>query len=132
MPESIELHDSELLAVTIADGSVRLRIHAYIHRFPERPGETGSGWTQEVDFVFASAVLEETLPELPCELSHGGITGAMSLNNLIPLPCDMEGELQFTAIDLRGNRLLIHAAAVSIERCGEPTFVEVTPASLYQ
>jgi hypothetical protein len=132
MREAIELHDSEVLSVAIAGDSLRLRIHAYIHRFPDRPGETGTGWSQQVELVFISAALVEYLPELPCELSHGGITAAVTLNNLIPLPCEIEGDLEFAALDFRGNQLLIHASGLSIERCGQPTFVEVTPANLYQ
>lgn len=130
--EVLELHDSELLAVDSYDGEIRVTLRAYIHRLPVRVGESGTGWTQVVELLFEHASLEQRILELPCELADGSITGALNEDNLIPLPCDVDGALQFTARNIEGQTLGIRSAALRIVRLGELTFVEVTPADLYR
>ena len=129
--EVLELHDSDLLAVSADASHVRVRLQAYIHRVPAHHGESGTGWTQLVELIFEQARVEETIAELPCQLTNGEITGALNADNLIALPCKVEGMLQFAVTDSRGRAVRIQAMELLILRLDDPTFVEVTPAELY-
>jgi hypothetical protein len=130
MREAIELHDSKVLSLDKTDNGICLTVDAYIHRAPEKRGERGTGWSQEVEFCFVGAHAVEFEANLPLWIMDGTISGSESLDNLIPLPCEINGDLQFEVHGAEG-RLLIRATQLRILRIGEPRFTEETPADFY-
>jgi hypothetical protein len=130
MREAIELHDSRLLSFTQTEDRVCLKLDAYIHRSPETPGGCGTGWSQEVEFHFDGVNAIEFATTLPLWIMDGAITGSISQDNLIPLPCEINGDLQFE-VDGYEGRLTIRATQLRIHRLGEPRFVEETSVDSY-
>jgi hypothetical protein len=50
---AIELHDSQVVAVESATGTIIVWLAAYVHRSDGRPGfDPGSGWSQRVALEF--------------------------------------------------------------------------------
>lgn len=130
MREAIELHDSRLLALDKTEAGICLKLDAYIHRAPKVRGERGTGWSQEVELHFDDVYATEIDAHLPLWIMDGSIAGPESYENLIPLPCEIDGDLQFE-VDGAEGRLLIRATQLRILRIGEPRFVEQTPADFY-
>jgi hypothetical protein len=99
---AIEIHDSELAAVAPTENGVIVRLApAYVHRSRARPGfDAGSVWSQPVELLFTSGVVEEQPPELPCTLDDGSISGGAEFRGMVPLPCVVETAVRFEARNL--------------------------------
>jgi hypothetical protein len=123
---AIEIHDSELAAVVPTDSGVIIRLApAYVHRSVARPGfDAGTGWTQPVEMLFASGVVEGKLPELPCTLDDGSISGGAEFCGTIPLPCVVETAVCFEARSLHGDLVVIRGVALEVKPVGEACYVE--------
>lgn len=130
MREAMELHDSTLVSVLDTGTGVSVTIDAYIHREPAQPEGPGTGWQQKVDFQFDNGVIEELSGDLPWTILEGGIAGVLSHDNLISLPCEIDGNVSFQAagnarvVRVRGTRLRIVPV-------GAARYIEETPAELY-
>lgn len=129
MNAAIEIHDSELAAVAVGEHGVIVRFaSAYVHRSAGRPGfDVGSGWLQPVEFEFASGVVEGRLPELPCTLDDGRISGGADLRGMIPLPCVVDCPVCFEARNIHGDLLVIRGVALEVRAIGEASYVEEFP-----
>lgn len=125
----IEIHDSELASVLPTESGVVVRLApAYVHRSVERPGiDAGSGWSQPVELLFASGVVEGQLPELPCTLDDGGISGGAEFRGMIPLPCVVESAVRFEARNLHGELVVIRGVGLKVNAVGEASYVEEFP-----
>ena len=129
MNAAIELHDSEVAAVVATpEGGVVVRLApAYVHRSAGRPGiDAGSGWLQAVELAFASAVIEGPLPELPCELDGGTLTGVES-RGMVPLPYATDAAVHFEAHTLTGGRISARGRGLTVRAAGEARYVEEFP-----
>jgi hypothetical protein len=125
---AVELHDSEVVAVTSAAAAVVVRLSAYVHRSDGRPGyDPGSGWSQPVELVFAGGVVEEQPAELPCTLDDGCVAGGAEFKGLIPLPASVGSAVLFEARGLYGELLAVRGAGLEVVAVGEGRFVESFP-----
>ena len=129
MNAAIEIHDSELTTISSTRDGVLIRLaQAYIHRSLARPGlDVGSVWTQSVEMLFASGVVEGHLPHLPCTLDDGTISGGAEFQNLIPLPCVVETAVRIEARSLHGELVVIRGTRLEVKAIGDASFVEEFP-----
>src|SRR5262249_10238538 len=127
---AVELHDSQVIAVEAAAGSVVVRLSAYVHRSDGRPGfDAGSCWSEPVVLVFAGGTLEELPPELPCTLDDGRISGDAEFAGLVPLPASIRSPVQFEALGLYGEQLLVRGAGFECFSTAEGKFIEAFPGA---
>jgi hypothetical protein len=131
MRESIELHDSKLLAVSKTATGVCVKLDAYIHRSPERPGGPGTGWQQVVELQIDSGVVEALSNDFPWTIMDGEIIGSAEFDYLIPLPCEIAGDLCFEASGCNERTIKVRGSALRIVRIGEARYIEETPAAFY-
>jgi hypothetical protein len=126
---AIEIHDSQLAAVVATENGMIVRFGpAYVHRSVGRPGfDAGSGWTQSVEMLFASGVVEGPLPPLPCTLDDGSIWGGAEFRGMIPLPCVVETAVRFEARSLHGDLVVIRGVGLEVKAVGEARYVEEFP-----
>ncbi len=131
MNTAIELHDSELSAITHDGSTVVLSFSpAYLHRSVGRPGyDAGVGWWQPATPTCGMPV--SFTPELPTSADYNGClrAGGVLHDNLVPVgvafevPCELELVAGSEPVVVRGNHLL------SVSLLGEPThFEDFTPA----
>jgi hypothetical protein len=128
---AIEIHDSELAAVVETPNGVIVRLApAYVHRSTVRPGiDAGSGWSQPVEMLFVSGVVEGPLPELPCTLDDGSVSGGAEFRGMIPLPCGVETAVRFEARSLHGELVVIRGVGLKVKAVGEASYVEEFPGA---
>ncbi len=127
MNEGIELHDSELAAVTCSDGeAVVLLSPAYIHRSVGTPCvDAGSGWLQQATLTISSASLSSTPTALPATISEGSLRIASAEHsNVIPANRTFAGAIEFFLVLSTGEAVAIRGQRISIQLHGESSFVE--------
>jgi hypothetical protein len=127
MNSAIELHDSEIRAITQVAGTVIVRFSpAYIHRSYARPGiDRGSGWIQDIDVVIPDAVVHAQFPEVPRTLDGGSLlVDGDYFENMIPLPLDRCGAVRLMALSLYGEPLIIVGTGAKAMPIGEARYVE--------
>jgi len=132
MNTAIELHDSRVIGITPSDSSVIVRFRpAYVHRSDGRPGfDPGSGWVQDCDLVVSEAVLESNFPVMPWVLDDGWLSFDDEVfENLMPLPLDVRGAVQFSARGLNGERQDILGTRATVSAVGEARYVELFPGT---
>jgi hypothetical protein len=125
--EGIELHDSELSAVTFNDGSVVVSLSpAYVHRWSGIPGsEAGSGWLQCATLTFAGTQPVGLSAKLPVGVSDGSLRiGNVVHDNLIPANGSFEAPVEFSIVLATAETLTIRGQRVTIQLHGEPSYVE--------
>jgi hypothetical protein len=125
---AIEFHDSTLDSIIAAErGGVILHFSsAYIHESQGEPGrDAGSGWVQEARIHVLGAAAAGELLELPCDLRDGKLQVNGELFQLLPIPFDRHGSIQF---DLEcmpmGSKIRITGAGLRLEMIGVATYVE--------
>ena len=127
MNRAIELHDSRVSSIGSDGDQITLLFEpAYIHESEGRPGiDGGTGWSQRCQLRFASASMEGTLPELPCDLmGRDLIIGAEVYGNLIPVPREILGAVSLRLRFYPGCETTISGASLALETLGTPRFVE--------
>jgi hypothetical protein len=129
MNAAIEMHDSKLAEVVSSPNGLIVRLDpAYVHRSALRPGfDGGSVWSQPVEIHFASGFIEGQLPELPCTLDDGSVSGGAEFRGMIPLPCVMATAVRFEARNLEGDLIVILGAGLEAKVVGEPIYIEEFP-----
>ena len=130
MREMIELHDSDLISVEANATGVCVMLAAYVHRSPEQPGGPGTGWRLEVELQFDNGVVEELSRDLKWILD-GAISGAVSHDNLIPLPCEVDGEVCLEVTGCNEHSVKVRGTRLRILPIGAARYVEETPAEFY-
>jgi hypothetical protein len=131
MREAIELHDSKLLSVSETASGVCITIDAYIHREPMQIGGPGTGWQQEVEFRFDNGVVLELSRDLPWTILDGGLFAAVRHDNLIPLPCEIDGDVRWEATGCNERCVKVRGTHLLIVPIGTARYVEETPAEFY-
>jgi hypothetical protein len=130
MNAAVELHDSDVVAVESGAAAVVVRLAAYVHRSEGRPGiDSGSGWTQPVELVFAGGIVEERPPGLPCTLDDGRVSGRVEFAGMVPLPASVSSAVRFEAQGLCGERLAVRGTELKVVAVGEAVFVESFPGT---
>lgn len=127
MNENIELHDSDLAAVSTRDGEIVVTLApAYIHRSAGLPGiEGGSGWLQPAALSFGEAVLVDLPAKLPATISEGVLRiGGAVHSNLIPGAGEFRDPIELALVLTTGETLTIEAHRLRIDLHGVASFVE--------
>jgi hypothetical protein len=125
---AVELHDSDVVAIEPAAGTVVVRLMAYVHRSDGRPGfDAGSGWSQLVELVFADGVVEERPAALPCTLDEGCVSGGAEFAGIVPLPASVSLAVRLEARGLYGERLAVRGTRLEVIAVAEGTFIESFP-----
>ena len=124
---AIEFHDSELLFARLEGRDLRLRVAAYVHVSEGEPGrDSGTGWTQDVDFILRDAHVELPAPER-LELSDGRLRNDdRLLEGMVPLPFEDVGAVRLELEGIGGN-FCATATSISVVGLGEARFVEDVP-----
>ena len=125
---AIEFHDSELLFVRREGPNLRVRVSAYVHVSDGEPGrDSGTGWTQDVDFILRDALVETAAPAGKLELADGRLRiDDRLLENLVPLPFEDVGAVKLE-LDGIGGKFCATATSLSLLEAGEARFVEDVP-----
>lgn len=119
LPYSIELHDSTLASVLVADGRAFVQLRpAYIHR-------DGKGWTQEADIVISDAQVDLGGASLPANLADGRVRSEFGpYHNLLELPMDVPGPVSI-ALELFSEEIIrVSGNGANVVLYGDATFVE--------
>ncbi len=131
MNQLIELHDSEVAAVTVENGSVRVLFsHAYIHRSEGEPGkDPGTGWSQKAELLIHNPADNVLSAAFPWMIIDGEIEiDGTVLDNTIPIPFVVEGifKMKLDVLDGEENFLNIEISGIGarLELMGEASFVE--------
>jgi hypothetical protein len=125
--EGIELHDSELVAVSFnGDEAVVSVSPAYIHRSTGRPGvDAGSGWSQRATITIGGASPVSSTVLLPATISDGSLRiGGTLHRNVIPASATFEGIIEFSIVLSTAEAFTIPGQRISIQLHDEPSFVE--------
>jgi len=128
----IEFHDSELTAVNETNHGVTVDLDAYVHRW-ESSGDSwhGTGWMQPVRILISGAAHERLAAVLPLGVSDGRLrVGAITHLNVVPLPFDALDAVGLWLQLVNADIVEIEGAGVTVEPCGEASFVEDLPADL--
>lgn len=126
MSNALELHDSRVSFVDIADGLATIGFsHAYIHRSKGKPGkDRGTGWSQEARLYLANAALLRPLPPLPGAIAEGYLeVGGVKLEP-IPLPFKRKVAARLHLVLADGRTLEIAGEKPVIELSDPPIFLE--------
>jgi hypothetical protein len=129
---SIELPGSEIDAVTLEGG--RLRVHfSRAHIVKTMTGsEERTRWWQSGDLVMEGATLAGELPAAPLVCAGGDVEdNVFTYRDMIPVPLDSRGragcDLRFEGSD---DRLRVSAESVRLEMAGVPKYIEhIRPAA---
>ncbi len=86
MTEAIELHDSDVAAVEIVEGAVRIEFSdAYIWA-------EDKGWGQQTLLILENGQVQETPSGFPAAISEGMLRGTKAaFENIVPLPFSEQG-----------------------------------------
>jgi hypothetical protein len=96
MNEAVELHDSDITAIHHAGSDMVLELVAIVHSSEGRPGrDPGKTGTQPAELVIEDAHIASTPTSLPLSILFGRISiDAQTLENVLPLPFDMAGDVR--------------------------------------
>jgi len=121
---ALELHDSRVSAIELADGIAAIYFsHAYIHKSKGSPGkDRGTGWSQEARLVLSEVQTVQPVPTLPSAIDEGYLEVGGIRHELIPLPFARK-------VDAR--LYLVFADATRLEIVGRKPFVELLGTAMY-
>lgn len=124
LPHSIELHDSKLSAIEQIEKDIQIAFSpAYVHR-------DGKGWLQEAIVIVHEGRIEKGSPTLPVTIADGRMhTQRGPYDNLLTIPFEAVGPVQFELELVTGDKVLIVGNGVSHEFKGEPVFIEEFPST---
>jgi hypothetical protein len=128
---AIELHDSDVDAISSAQHMVTICLRAYVHRSIGTPGtDPGTGWIQPATITISRGEINGAVPELPGTISSGDLKiGNHTICDVVPCDFECEDEVAVDLVFTSGHRLLITGAALTIHLSGEPEFVDHFPGS---
>lgn len=123
---SIELPGSEISAISLQDGRLRLSFsRAYIVKTMTGSHER-TRWWQSGDLIIEGAKPDSGLPTGPLACTGGDIDdNVFTYRDMIPIPLDTRGrvrcELGFEGID---TRLIVSGETLKLQMEGVPKYIE--------
>lgn len=125
MNTAIELHDSELSAITNDGTSLVLSFAAYLHRSAGRPGyNAGSGWTQAATLTFSEASVS-FVPGLPSTVYDGWLlVGGIRHDNLVPVGAVFAAPCELGLVVGGSEPVVVRGIGLTVRLQGEPSYVE--------
>ncbi|OQX19652.1 MAG: hypothetical protein BWK76_03950 [Desulfobulbaceae bacterium A2] len=126
MNRAIEFHDSTITGVHVAGTEVTLALDAVIHQSAGIPGRNaGTCWLQRIHIHLHGAVVEQCPATLVNELSFGDVMrNGTKMENLLPLPTRVQGELVIMLATLYGERYQVRASMLETAAVGQPEDVQ--------
>ena len=126
---AIEIHDSVLASVSLAQGEVQLHFSSvYIHQSEGVPGrDAGSGWVQQAVLRIRDAKVEGAFLEFPVDLKGGQTQiGQSILDNEIPVPLHYKGTFELRLQAMWQGQVVVSftGSGADLELLGEPEYVE--------
>lgn len=119
LPESIELHDSEISTIEIVKGVLNLYLSpAYIHC-------DGKGWAQKAIIKIGAKDLPKIEENFPVCIADGHLfTNHRTYQNLLFLPLTEKGPVTLELELMSGSIVKITGNGVEVELVGERVFIE--------
>ncbi len=127
MIEGIELHDSELSAVSVENGRATVFFSpAIVYRPSEIYSPTGSSvWLQPATLTFDDASATAWTASQPVWVSEGTLhIGDTIHDNLVPLGGTFEGFVKLSMTLVTAEKLTIRGRRITIQLLGEPYYLE--------
>jgi hypothetical protein len=126
MRSGLELHDSRIDAVEIADADTHVHFsHAYIHKSKGTPGrDSGSGWSQEAVLIIAGAVSMGELPPLPNTIADGYMEVGGIKHTILPLPFARKADVSLSLVFADGTSLELSGRGAAVELLGKAIYLE--------
>ena len=127
MNEGIELHDSELSAISVENGMTTVFFSpAIVYRPSKIYSPTGSSvWLQPATITFDDASATAWTADQPVWVFNGTLRiGDTIHDNLIPLSETFEGLIELSLTLTTGERLSIRGRRVTVQLLGESTYLE--------
>ncbi len=123
--KGIELHDSTIHALLHVDGNVVLMMNVCVHSSTGRPGrDDGHGWFQHAEVVIAGAEVNRMPEGATLRVRDGSVrVGTRRFENLLPLPCDMAGEVELEFHGQKGS-VVVKGIGISVKLTGQPGPIE--------
>ncbi len=124
MNNALELYESRVSAIEIADGVARVHFsHAYIHKSAGTGGQgQGTAWSQEALLTLSEASASTPLPPLPATISEGFLEVGGIRHELLPLPF---------ARKVGAMLRLTFADGAEVEIVGKRPFVDLLGKPIY-
>ena len=132
--QAIEIHDSAFDRITLEGPMATLHFpEVYIHSSEGLPGvDDGTGWAQEAMIFIGNAQIEGKFSKESRE-AYGGyahylydssikINGFVS-DNLIPIPLDVEGDIELT-MECWGDVVRLRGTSAKLQLIGTAQYVE--------
>ena len=119
MTEALELHDSDVASVDVAEGAVRIEFsEAYIWA-------EDKGWGQKAILILETGQVLEEPVEFPVTISEGMLSCTKEqFENIVPLPFSEQGIFTIEFIFSSGERLKVTGQNPRVELIGERRFIE--------
>ena len=119
MAEVIELHDSDVAAVDMIEGDVRIEFYeAYIWA-------EDKGWGQKASLILENAQVTEAPVKFPVTISEGVLSGdTEQFDNIVPFLFSERGPFSVEFVFTGGGRLLVTGQNPRVELIGERRFIE--------
>ena len=126
MRSALELHDSRVSAIELADGVAAIYFsHAYIHKSKGSPGrDRGTGWSQEARLVLSEVGSTGPLPSLPSAIDEGYLEVGGIRHEMIPLPFQRKVDARLYLVFADGTQVEIIGSKPFIELLGTPIYLE--------
>lgn len=123
---SIELPGTQVAAVTVEDGTVRIRFEpAYLVKTMTGSVER-TRWWQNGELVFTDAELDDSapLPSLPAACMGGDVgENVFTYRDMIPVPLDSHGRAH-CVLQLGDGEIRVEAAGVRLVMQDVPKYIE--------
>jgi hypothetical protein len=122
--QSIELHDTECLAVEVDDqGHGYVLLDAYVHRTVGEPGiSPGEGGVQRIRMKFGAMTIKGEVGPLPAYIYEGSLTvGSTVQDNMVPFPAS-SSETASLSMMLSDDARIVAVSGVSISIEAESNF----------
>jgi len=121
----LELYDSRVSRIEIADG---LAVVYFSHGYIRKPGRGGgTGWSQELRLIFSAATISEPLAPLPNTIADGYLEVGGIRHEIIPLPFRRKVGARLYLAFFDGTRIEIAGEKPFVELLGTPIFLEAFP-----
>jgi len=121
LPESIELHDSQISAIEQVNGVMNIHLSpAYIHC-------DGKGWSQHAIIRITSNDKPPLMGEFPVRIADGSLmTKQGPYHNLLMLPLTEKGPVSLSLELMSGKVVNIAGDGADVVLVGDRVFIENT------
>lgn len=128
--KAIELHDSTLTSVHNEEDHLDVCFRsAYVHKSNGIPGvDAGTGWAQNIRFIFHSPIVDGEWPSFPIVIQSGELkTRKRIYKNIIPISSEKFHDVCLLLIFSPSNEVRVRARNVDVITEGNAVFLDSFP-----